>query len=554
MNAGGGRSWQRVSSAAGLVMITFFWGDDVVDFERGSGILLHISSLPGSFGIGDLGPQAHAFVDFLASAGQSYWQFLPLCPTSEGLDNSPYMGLSAFAGNPLLVSPELLVEDKLLSRDILHEAPEFSEYLVDFARVRAYKDQVLAAAFAAFRQLPKNSELAGKYADFQADHPWLGDYTLFISLHEDQQGLPWYDWPEELARRDPGALKNQRRRLAEKIFYHTFVQFIFYRQWHRLREHAAARGVRLIGDIPIYVALDSAEVWAWPECFMLDPETHLPTHVAGVPPDYFSATGQRWGNPLFRWHGGGDKVKRSLDKWWHQRFAHQYELVDIVRIDHFRGFESFWQVPAEEVDAVRGEWVKGPGLDFFRRMEKKLGRLPIIAEDLGVITPEVEELRDKLGFPGMKVLQFAFDSDETNDYLPHNYTHSNCVVYTGTHDNDTSLGWYLSDLAEPEARARFRRYASSDEEQPVHWDFIRLALASVGAVVIIPLQDVLGFGSDCRMNVPGTSKGNWRWRVAARFLTAGVARELHEETRFYNRISQQSKLGEDDGETQDSGL
>ncbi|ADH85763.1 4-alpha-glucanotransferase [Desulfurivibrio alkaliphilus] len=508
----------------------------MTDFHRGSGVLLHITSLPGPYGIGELGPQAHAFVDFLAAAGQSYWQFLPLCPTSPGLDNSPYMGLSAFAGNNLLISLEGLREEGLLGDESLRSAPEFSEYLVDFAQVRAFKEQVLAEAFALFERQSQESELAGQLAEFKAGHPWLADYALFISIHEEQQGLPWYDWPEPLARREPAALAEQRRRLAARIDYHEFVQFIFYRQWQQLHAHAAARGISLIGDLPIYVALDSAEVWAWPECFLLDPKTHRPTHVAGVPPDYFSATGQRWGNPLFRWHGGGATVQKSLHRWWQRRFAHQFAQADIVRIDHFRGFEAFWQVPAEEPDAVRGQWVAGPGREFFRKMEISLGKLPIIAEDLGLITPEVEELRDRLGFPGMKVLQFAFDSDETNAYLPHNYAGPNCVVYTGTHDNDTSLGWYLSDQVSETAKERFLRYANSRDGRPVHRDFIRLALSSVGAVVIIPLQDVLGFGSDCRMNVPGTAEGNWRWRVASRFLTAEVAAELREETGFYNRL------------------
>ncbi|MDF1614787.1 4-alpha-glucanotransferase [Desulfurivibrio dismutans] len=521
----------------------------MTDLERGSGVLLHITSLPSPFGIGDLGPEAHAFVEFLAAAGQRYWQFLPLCPTSAGLDNSPYMGLSAFAGNHLLISPELLQEDGLASDELLSSGPEFSDYLVDFAPVRAFKEQVLAAAFKTFRQLPERGEFRRQLAEFKADQPWLADYALFICLHEDQQGRPWHDWPEPLARREPAALQEERRRLAARISYHEFVQFIFYRQWQRLRVRAAARGVRLVGDLPIYVAQDSAEVWAWPDCFLLDPETHQPTHVAGVPPDYFSATGQRWGNPLFRWHDGGPTVQKRLYQWWARRFAHQLEQADIVRIDHFRGFESFWQVPAEEPDAVRGEWVPGPGLEFFHKMGKKLGKLPIIAEDLGLITSEVEKLRDRLGFPGMKVLQFAFDSDETNTYLPHNYAQPNCVVYTGTHDNDTSLGWYLSNQVNPDAKERFLRYANGRDGNPVHWDFIRLALASVGKVVIVPLQDVLGFGSDCRMNVPGTAEGNWRWRVAGRFLTDEVAAQLRDETKFYNRLMQPEQKGEDNEQT-----
>ncbi|MFH7319030.1 4-alpha-glucanotransferase [Desulfurivibrio sp. D14AmB] len=499
---------------------------------RGSGILLHLSSLPSRFGIGDLGPAARAFVDLLAEAGQQYWQFLPLCPTSRELDNSPYMGLSAFAGNPLLISPECLVEDGLLPYDLLHEAPQFSEYLVAFDEVLPWKEEILAAAFAHFIA---GHPLRSEYARFIAAESWLDDYVLFVALHEEQHGLPWYSWPSGLARRLPGALAAARQRLAQRLDYHRFVQFIFFRQWERLRRYAGERGVRLIGDLPIYLAPDSAEVWAWPQLFLLDEETMRPTHVAGVPPDYFSDLGQRWGNPLFRWDGGPE-VRAVLEEWWQRRLRHQFRLTDLVRIDHFRGFESYWRVPASEPDAVRGEWVKGPGLDFFRRLEKALGPLPIIAEDLGLITPAVEELRDALGFPGMKVLQFAFDSDERNSYLPHNYAERNCVVYTGTHDNDTAVGWYFSDRSEPAAKERLLRYARSREGSPIHWDFIRLALASVAALAIIPLQDLLGFGSDCRMNIPGTDRGNWRWRVAPRFLSAELMARLRNETEFYNRL------------------
>ena len=507
--------------------------------ERSSGILLHITSLPSRYGIGDLGPAAHAFVDYLAASGQGYWQMLPLVPTSPGLDNSPYMGLSAFAGNHLLISPEFLVEDGLISRQLLADAPQFSEYLVDFAEVVSWKEEILAAAFRNF----SGHDLRPEFEAFvrSSGSSWLGDYSIFMALHEEQRGLPWYDWPRALARRQPAALKAAGQRLAARVDYHKFVQFIFARQWQKLRRAAAGQNVKLIGDIPIYVAPDSADVWSLPSCFQLDKKNMRPTHVAGVPPDYFSATGQRWGNPLFAWRQGQEQEPTRLYQWWCQRLAHQLELVDIVRIDHFRGFEAYWRIPAAEPDAVRGKWVKGPGLEFFRRLEDELGQLPIIAEDLGLITPPVEELRDALGFPGMKVLQFAFDSDETNSYLPHNYPHRHCVVYTGTHDNDTAVGWYLSTRVGPEAKRRLLRYARSQEGNPIHWDFIRIALASVADLVIIPLQDVLGFGSDCRMNVPGTSQGNWRWRVAPRFLDEAVGRQLRAECEFYNRVRREER-------------
>lgn len=500
--------------------------------ERGSGILLHITSLPGRCGIGDLGPDAHAFVDFLAAAGQKYWQFLPLCPTSPELDNSPYMGLSAFAGNPLLISPALLAEEGLLPRRHLDNLPDFSEYLVDFNRVVPWKQEVLAAAFQVFQ----HEGGAEGFDDFCRAATWLDDYALFMALREEQRLRPWYEWPQALASREEEALAAGRQRLKERVRYHQFLQYCFYRQWQRLRSYAAERGVRLIGDIPIYVAPDSADVWARQECFTLHPKTLRPTHVAGVPPDYFSKTGQRWGNPLFRWHSREPQVRERLYSWWRERFRQIFATVDIVRIDHFRGFESYWEVPASALDAIQGRWVKGPDRQFFTEMAAAIGNLPIIAEDLGIITPAVEKLRDALGFPGMKVLQFAFDSDAQNAYLPHNYPTTNCVVYTGTHDNDTTVGWYFSDKVAATSKERALRYAHSQVGSPIHWDFIRMALASVAAVAVIPLQDLLGFGSDCRMNTPGTPKGNWRWRVASRFLTDGVGQRLRDEAHYYNRI------------------
>lgn len=505
--------------------------------ERGCGVLLHLTSLPSRYGVGDMGPAAREFVDLLVRGGQRCWQFLPLCPTSSGLDNSPYMGLSAFAGNPLLISPEALVDDGLLEGDFLAGAPPFSDYLVDYDGVRLWKEELLAAAFNNFQPPDPGGELGGEYADFLANTPWLDDYALFMSLREKFNKAPWYAWPPEIAARDASALEEQRLSLARRIDYHRFVQFTFHRQWKALRHHANQRGVKLVGDIPIYVAPDSADVWAMADCFYLDPETRQPVCVAGVPPDYFSETGQRWGNPLFRWEEGRGKKRERLYQWWSDRLSQQLWFADIIRIDHFRGFEAYWEVPAREPDAIKGRWVKGPGIKFFKEMRKRLGRLPIIAEDLGVITPAVEKLRDDLGFPGMKVLQFAFDSDETNAYLPHNYPHHNCVVYTGTHDNDTVVGWFLSDKITPEARERVRRYARSGEESPINRDLIGIALASVANLVIIPLQDILGFGGDCRMNLPGTAQGNWRWRVAPGFLNEDIFIRLRAECEFYNRYN-----------------
>lgn len=500
---------------------------------RSSGILLHLTSLPGPGGIGTLGRETLAFIDFLAAAGQSYWQILPYGPVSRAFDCSPYMSLSAFAGNPLLIDAGQLREEGLLGSGFTDcPGQNLAEYLVDFDVIIPCREEMLALAFREFVASGQSRE----FADFCRQAEWLEDYALFRSLRDAFQLRPWFAWPAPLARREPEALAQWRQRLAERILYHKFVQFCFFSQWRKVRAHAHDRGIRIIGDIPIYVSLDSADVWAGQDCFLLDPDTGLPTHVAGVPPDYFSATGQRWGNPLFAWEREG-VLHQGLIAWWAMRFRHIFRAVDVVRIDHFRGFEAFWQIPAAEETAVNGVWAKGPGQAFFAEMEKEIGELPIIAEDLGLITPEVEELRDRLGFPGMKVLQFAFDSDEKNAYLPHNYTGSNCVVYTGTHDNDTTLGWFLGDRLTRSGRERILRYCRSGEGSPIHWEFIRLAYSSVAALAMVPMQDVVGFGSDCRMNVPGTARGNWRWRCAARFLSDDVAAALRDEAVFYNRVA-----------------
>ncbi len=500
--------------------------------QRSSGVLLHLTSLPGPFGIGTLGKFAFDFIDFLQAAGQTHWQILPYGPVSGIFGNSPYMSLSAFAGNPLLIDPAQLMEAGLLQPEQVEISPDFSEYLVDFAAVLACNDNFLEIAFQEFRSRG-DSVVFGHFCQTM---PWLDDYALFMALREKFAASPWFSWPADIAHRKPEVLVELAVTLADRILFYKFVQFCFFSQWRIIRDYAHSQGIKIIGDLPIYVALDSADVWAHQECFVLDSQTGQPTHVAGVPPDYFSETGQRWGNPLFRWQSDGGRMNEPLLAWWGQRFRHISQTVDVVRIDHFRGFEAYWQIPASEETAVNGEWVKGPGLEFFTAMQKYLGELPIIAEDLGVITPEVEVLRDTLGFPGMKVLQFAFDSDERNTYLPHNYTTANCVVYTGTHDNDTTLGWYLSDTVMQASKAKVLRYANSQPGSQVHWDFIRMAYASVADLVIVPLQDVLGFGSDCRMNIPGTSQGNWRWRCSLRFLNTVTARALRDEAMFYNRL------------------
>ncbi len=500
--------------------------------RRSAGILLHITSLPGDYGIGEAGPRAEDFLDFLESAGQTYWQFLPLGPTSHIFSNSPYMGSSAFAGNPLVISTDRLLQDGWITREDLEPIPEFSEYFVIFENVEEFKSRILQKAFAVFKSGGENAD----FARFCNSSPWLHDYALFESLRKKYGFRPWNRWPRELALREPDALEAAAGELSEDVHYHKFVQFLFHTHWQQVRKKARENGVRLIGDIPIYVAWDSADVWANQECFQLDPQTLEPRYVAGVPPDYFSKTGQLWGNPLYRWKGRGGRLNPAVYQWWQNRFRRMAELVDVVRIDHFRGFEAYWRIPAGEKTAVNGKWVKGPGRAFFSRMGEAVSCIEIIAEDLGTITPEVEALRDSLGFAGMKVLQFAFGSGPDNPYLPWNFKTPNCVVYTGTHDNDTTVGWFLDPGVDEEAKRAALRFANSDGSR-IHLDFIRMAYSSTARLAIIPMQDVLGFGNDCRMNTPSTTENNWVWRCAPRFITDDVARMLRDEAEFYARLA-----------------
>ena len=500
--------------------------------QRTSGILLHLTSLPGNHGIGDLGPTAFAFVDFLAAAGQRCWQFLPIGPTSTVFDNSPYMCRSVFAGNPLLINLETLVEDTFLSEEDLADTPDFSDFTVDYQKVTQYKNSLLIKAFGNFA----DSELPAQFEEFcHKNESWLDDYALFMSLRETFAAKPWYEWPDDIARREAESLSRYASDHPERLRFHKFVQFAFFSQWQKLYKYAHTKNVALIGDIPIYVALDSADVWSNQELFKIDPKTMQPVKVAGVPPDYFSETGQRWGNPVYRWQTEQGKSNKQLYCWWTERFRLIFSMMDMVKIDHFRGFESFWEIPFHEETAVNGEWVKGPGNAFFNTVKAEIGKLPIIAEDLGVITPQVEKMLAELGIPGMRVLQFAFESDETNPYLPHNFDQTNTVVYTGTHDNNTTLGWFLSNKLSEDTRNRIRRYLNSYDDNRISWEFTKLAMSSVAALAIIPLQDILGFGEDCQMNRPGTNSGNWRWRCAPRFLNEDVERRLLDMTIFYNR-------------------
>lgn len=498
---------------------------------RHCGILAHPTSFPSAYGIGDLGKSSFDFIDYLVEAGQTLWQILPLCPT--GFGDSPYQGFSAFAGQPLLISPDILFDQKLLCQKDLDEYPVLNSKRVDYGAVLLAKTKLLKTAANNFLNLGNEEPLVKEFNDFcEKQSFWLDDYALFMSLKDKNNGKLWLDWPD--SERNP--TKENKAQLAidlkENITYYKIVQFLFFNQWYSLKKYANEHLIKIIGDIPIFVSLDSSDVWANKDLFKLDSDGY-PTSVAGVPPDYFSETGQLWGNPLYDW----DAHEKQNYKWWISRVKSQLDLVDIIRIDHFRGFVSYWAVPYGEETAINGEWEKGPNEKLFTAIIDALGNIPIWAEDLGVITPEVEALRDKFNFPGMKVLQFAFDDPDDNDMMPY-YHIPNCICYTGTHDNDTSLGWYKH--AGKESQKKVRRYMNTGAAT-VSWAFIRTALSSTANNVIIPLQDVMSLDSDSRMNTPGRAGGNWSWRFEKKDLDPYWANYLKKLTITFNRNKQQTK-------------
>lgn len=493
---------------------------------RSSGILLHPTSLPSPFGIGDLGGDAYAFIDFLHNSKQKYWQILPLGPTGYG--NSPYMCYSALAGNPLLISPVKLLEDGLLSVHDVENLPEFSNYKVKFELAAAVKEKLFRLAYQRFQDW-QDGEYRSNFDHFcQSQVYWLDDYALFMAVREAHDDMSWPQWEPELVKRDPLALIHWQNSLKDQVNYHKFLQFQFFRQWAQLKQYANDRGVEIIGDIPIYVAHDSADVWSNQEFFVLDPETKAPALMAGVPPDYFSETGQLWGNPVYNW----EELANTQFNWWIQRFESLLKLVDVIRVDHFRGFQAFWAVEQGEETAMNGRWIKAPGADLFTTVQNKWGHLPILAEDLGVITPDVEALRDTFGFPGMKIVQFAFGSDPENPFLPFNYGR-NCVVYTGTHDNDTTVGWY--EKLDDAERKQLMLYLGGVSVDGIHWDLIRLAMTSVASIAIFPLQDILGLGGAARMNFPGVGEGNWEWRYDRDVLNESLQSKLMHLTELCGR-------------------
>jgi 4-alpha-glucanotransferase len=496
--------------------------------RRGSGLLLPVSSLPSPFGIGDLGPSACRFADLLFDAGQSYWQVLPVNPTSTALGNSPYNCDSAFAGNPLLISPELLEKEGLLSKSDFDPLPSFPVERVDYDAVTLFKRKILYRAYEGVRSsLEMNPEFT---AFCKEQSGWLESYALFKVLKEHLNGAPWNHFPKELKNRDQSALSRYREKFNDQIVLQQFLQFIFFRQWFSLKNYCKSKHIRIIGDIPIYVQYDSADVWTHPGIFQLDSEMK-PREVAGVPPDYFSKTGQLWGNPLYNW----EALRAGHFDWWIQRLAHNLKLFDLVRLDHFRGFAACWQVPAGDPTAEHGRWAAAPAEAFLETLFSHFPNPPIIAEDLGIITPDVIDVMRRFGIPGMKLLVFAFGEGlPAHPYAPHHFTRD-CVAYTGTHDTNTARGWFKKE-ANPKERERLSAYLGREaDEESVHLELIRLAMRSVANTVIIPVQDVLGLGEEARMNLPGTAYGNWEWRVLPDQLTSAGMVPLAQMTFLYGR-------------------
>ncbi len=498
-----------------------------MELQRSSGLLLHPTSLPGKYGIGEIGKSAYRWIDFLLESKQSIWQILPLGPTSYG--DSPYQVTSVFAGNPLLIDLKSLANAGYISPNDLKKSPEFPDNCVDFKSVIEWKMPLLLEAFNRFSEIAKESDIEG-FAHFCSayDDVWLAEFALFMAIKNQFGKRAWWEWPVELKLRDADSLAQIRNQLRHEIRAQKFLQYQFFKQWTNLKNYANQHGIQILGDMPIYVSHDSADLWANQDKFCLD-DRGIPVVVAGVPPDYFSETGQLWGNPIYKW----DVMEKNGFRWWIERVRTTLQYVDVIRIDHFRGFEAYWKVAYGEETAINGRWVKGPGHVFFDKLLEALPQIPIIAEDLGVITPEVSTLRDRYGFPGMKILQFAFSSDSTNRDLPDNYNKA-CVVYSGTHDNDTTHGWFKT-ISEKEREYCIRYLGKNPKD--IAWDLMRLACASTADLAIYTMQDVLSLGSEARMNFPGRASGNWTWRLKPSQLSRKYIKKLAKMTEIYGRYN-----------------
>jgi 4-alpha-glucanotransferase len=509
-----------------------------MEFQRSAGILLHPTSLPGKYGIGDLGPEAFHFIDFLASAGQTLWEVLPLGPTGYG--DSPYQCFSAFAGNPYIVSPDRLRDEGLLTSDDLDRIPNFKPHEIDFGRLIEYKMDILQRAYKRYRLLPK-APLTAEFEKFsKKNKSWLDDFALFMAVKQHHDGKNWVSWEPEIRGRKPKAVKEWSEKLADEIDFNKFIQFLFFHQWATVKAYANSKGIRIVGDLPIFIAYDSSDAWSHRNLFTIA-DDGTPLTVAGVPPDYFSPTGQLWGNPLYRW----DEMKKDDFLWWRKRIASMLDVVDIIRIDHFRGFEAFWEVPGSAATAEHGKWVKAPGMKFFSTLKRYMGDLPILAEDLGLITKPVIALRDAFNFPGMKILQFAFGSEMEKKFLPHNHI-QNCVVYTGSHDNDTTRGFFEKAKHESnDIYTSVQTYLDYHGDD-LRFELIRTAYASVANIVVIPMQDVLNLGAEARMNFPGKLGGNWNWRFTWDQVSPELAQTYKRFTITYERPKIPKKTAEEE--------
>ncbi len=496
--------------------------------RRSSGILLHISSLPSPYGIGDFGSEAYHFADILANSHQKAWQILPLTPTDQGSGNSPYSSTSLMAGNTLFINPEILQKEGLLTRQNLQDNPEFKDAHVDFKEVHSFKTYLFDIAFDNFQRQSGNTSEYEQFCISNAS--WLDDYTLYVALKKHFKGVGWWDWSDPLRMREQTAILIATAAHTQEIEREKFLQFQFFKQWGALKKYCNLKNIRIIGDAPIYCSHDSADVWSNTSLFNLD-TSGKPITVAGVPPDYFSPQGQRWGNPIYKW----EEMKKDGYEWWIHRLQHDFTLYDVVRIDHFRGLIAYWEIPAKEKTAINGQWRDAPADGFLTKLTGYFTHFPVIAEDLGTITQDVKQIMNKFSLPGMKVLQFAFGDSADNPYLPHNYN-QNSVVYTGTHDNNTTSGWYKNET-DTDVKSSIQNYSGvKSNTKRIHNDFIRLAHSSVAGLSIIPLQDVLGLGADSRMNTPSVSKGNWEWRVLKSQLNSKNFIQLQHMTEIYGRV------------------